>query len=307
MMKGGTIIRVEPNIYYLDSRKIGSFGVSGIYIVVGDGLTLIETGTSLIAPNILEAVREIGYHERDIKRSIVTHIHLDHAGATGWLVQRIPNMKVYVHERGARHLLDPSKLIRNAETVYGNLDNILALHGEILPIPDESLFPVSNMELNIGGGISLKIFETPGHAPHHICLFEPETGCLFSGEALGHYIPELELLSPAVAPPGFDLEASKKTLQKIREFNPRTICFSQFGQHRDPIFVIEESERQMDYYYELITTRLEQGSDPDEIIEEILRDLPKEMGTYKYGHRSTLISMVYGFETYRQRMKEINQ
>jgi len=303
MTEGGRITQVEPNIYYLDSRKIGSFGVSGIYIVVGDGLTLIETGTSLIAPNILEAVREIGYHEGDIKRAIVTHIHLDHAGATGWFVQRLPDMKVYVHERGARHLLDPSKLIRSAETVYGSLDNILALHGEILPIPDENLVPVSNMELNIGGGVFLKVFEAPGHATHHICLFEPESGCLFSGEALGHYIPELELFSPAVAPPGFDLEASKETWRKIREFNPRTICFSQFGQHRDPIFVIEESERQLVYYYELITTRLEQGSDPDEIIEEIWRDLPKERGTDHRGSRSTFASMVYGFETYRQRMR----
>ena len=305
MTESGRITPVEPNIYYLDSRKISSFGVSGIYILVGDGLTLIETGTSLIGPDILEALTEIGYHKRDIKRAIVTHIHLDHAGATGWLVQRVPDMKVYVHERGARHLLDPSKLIKSAETVYGSLDNILALHGEILPVPDENLVPVSNMELNIGGGVSLKLFEAPGHATHHICLFEPQTGCLFSGEALGHYIPELELLSPAVAPPGFDLEASKETSKRIRELNPRTICFSQFGQHRDPIFVIEESERQLDFYYEIITTRLEQGSDPDQIIEEILKDLSKQESTYQQGHRSTLISMVYGFETYHRRMRKI--
>ena len=303
MTEGVIITQVASNIYYLDSRKVSAFGVSGIYIVMGDGLTLIETGTSLIAPHILKAVGDIGYHPRDIKQAILTHIHLDHAGATGWLVRRVPDMKVYVHERGARHLLDPSKLIKSAETVYGSLENILALHGEILPIPEENLVPVSNMEINIGGGVSLKIFEALGHAPHHICLFEPESGCLFSGEALGHYIPELELFSPAVAPPGFDLEASKETWKKIREFNPRIICFSQFGQHHDPIFVIEESERQLVYYYDLITTRLERGSDPNALIDEIYRKLAKDRVSDPQGTHSTLASMVYGFATYHQRIK----
>jgi hypothetical protein len=123
---------------------------------------------------------------------------------------------------------------------------------------------------------------------------------------LGHYIPELEFFSPAVAPPGFDLEASKETLKKIRECNPRTICFSQFGQHRDPIFVIDESERQLDYYYKLITTRLEQGSEPDEIIEGIWRGLTKGKVSEHQGSRSTFVSMVYGFTTYHKRVREIN-
>jgi glyoxylase-like metal-dependent hydrolase (beta-lactamase superfamily II) len=212
-------------------------------------------------------------------------------------------MKVYVHERGASHLLDPSMLIKSAEMVYGNIKNILAFHGEILPIPDENLFPLSDTILEIGGGVSLNIFDAPGHARHHLCLFEPERGYLFSGEALGHYHPESKRLTPAIAPPGFDLEASKETIKKIEKLSPRTICFSQYGQHRDSQYVIEESARQLNFYDELIKTLLKQGLSRDEIIEKLLRDLWEGREVDKKVFRATLTSLVLGIETYYSRMK----
>lgn len=304
MKKGEEITQIEENLFYMDSRLIGSFGGSGVYLYVGDGLTLIETGSTIIASRILEAVGEIGYHERDIKRAIVTHIHLDHAGGAGWLVRRLPHMKVYVHERGVRHLLDPSMLIKSAEMVYGNIENILAFHGEILPIPDENLFPVSDTILEIGSGISLNIFDAPGHASHHLCLFEPEKGYLFAGEALGHYHPESKRLTPAIAPPGFDLEASKETIKKIEKLSPRTICFSQYGQHRDSQYVIEESARQLNFYDELIKTLLKQGLSRDEIIEKLSRDLWEGREVDKKVFRATLTSLVLGLETYYSRINK---
>ena len=90
--------QVEPHIFFLDSRSMDTFGGSGVYLVIGDGVTLIETGTTSIALNILNAVAELGFEEKDIRRIIVTHIHLDHSGATGWLVRRLPHLKVYVSE-----------------------------------------------------------------------------------------------------------------------------------------------------------------------------------------------------------------
>lgn len=306
MIESAKMTHVEENLYYLDSRKVTSYGGSGVYLIVGDGLTLIETGSSLVAVHILEAVLEIGYQERDIRRAIVTHVHLDHAGGAGWLAQRLPHMQVYVHERGARHLLDPSKLLKSAEMVYGSLENISALHGEILPVPKANLNPVLDANLAIGGGAPLNTFDAPGHAPHHLCLFEPERGWLFSGEALGHYRPELEMLTPAIAPPGFDLEATKETTKKIQKLSPRTICFSQYGQHRDPAFVIEESARQLDSYDEHIKTRLKQGLSRDEIIGEMMRDLEEELSGDEEAVRSKLTSIVLGFETYyHRRTREI--
>jgi glyoxylase-like metal-dependent hydrolase (beta-lactamase superfamily II) len=300
----GKITQVESNLFYLDSRKVDSFGGSGVYLVEGDGLTLIETGSSLVAAHVLEAVHDMGYRERDIRRAIVTHIHLDHAGGAGLLVRKLPKIKIYVHERGAKHLLDPTILIKSAKMVYGSLEKIVAVHGEIFPIPNQNLIPLSETCLEIGGGVSLKIFNAPGHAPHHLCMFEPDRGWLFTGEALGHYRPESDTLTTAVAPPGFDLEASRKTMKRILKLKPRMICFSQYGQHADPALVIEESVRQLDSYDEIIGPMLKRGLGRNEIIHEMLRALEEEGEIDREVVRHKLTSLVHGFETYyRRRMK----
>jgi glyoxylase-like metal-dependent hydrolase (beta-lactamase superfamily II) len=150
----------------------------------------------LVVERVLEAVHEMGLQDKDVRRAILTHIHLDHAAATGWLVKRLPHMQVYVHDRGLKHLNNPSRLIDSAKLLYGNLENITILHGEILPVPVKNLIPVRDEELDVGG-VCLKIFDAPGHAPHHLGIFEPESGCLFAGEALGHYhLPPASISRP---------------------------------------------------------------------------------------------------------------
>ena len=300
------LIQVESNIYYLDSRHSGQ-GVSGVYFVVGEGLTLIETSTSLMAKHILEAVHDIGFEEKDVKRAIVTHIHLDHSGAAGWLVNRLPHLQVYVHERGLRHLNDPSKLIESAKILYGDLDSINALHGEILPVPAKNLISITDEELDIGEGITLKTFDAPGHAPHHMGIFEPQSGCLFTGEALGHYNPDNNTLKPAATPPSFDFEAAKNTIRKIEHFGPRTICFSQFGQHRDPDYVIEQSLQQLDYFHEFIKIRFDQGLNTSEIIRDITNDLSKGNNVKMSPTDNIFLSIVLGFETYFRRRGEVRR
>lgn len=303
------LIQVGSRIYYLDSRCVDSANVSGVYLVIGDGITLIETATSLIAPHILEAAVAIGFDPEEIRRAIVTHVHLDHAGGTGWLVKHLPRLQVHVHERGLEHLHDPSRLIDSATTVYGGSDRVTAIHGETLPVPRENLVPVTDANLDIGGGIRLRIVSTPGHASHHLCAFEPDSGCLFSGEALGHNHPESGVLQPAVAPPGFDFEASRETIRKLRQLEPRTICFSQFGQRSDAAFVVEEADRQLEGYHRVILTRLKRGLDRRQIVDDIANlylegvlsaDSP---GSEKHDQfvRSMLMSIVVGYETYFRR------
>ncbi|MBW2050655.1 MAG: MBL fold metallo-hydrolase [Deltaproteobacteria bacterium] len=301
MSQNEKITKIEANIYYLDSRKLSNFGVSGVYFIIGEGITLIETGTTLNALYILEAVRELGFEEKDIRNAIVTHIHLDHSGATGWLARHLPRLKVYVHERGLEHLHDPSKLIKSAKAVYGDLETINIMHGEILPVPKENLIPVKDFELDAGGGVKLKIFDAPGHSYHHLCIHEPQSGCLFSGEALGHYKPETGRLSLAVAPPGFDYEATLETIKKIEEYNPRIICFSQFGQHHEPTLVIEKAQHQVRQYYDVIRNQLRRGLNTEEIIKEIGKTLS---GEKKYDIEKTdsmFRSIVLGYQIYFSR------
>ncbi len=295
------LLQVEPHIFFLDSRAFDSFGGSGIYLVMGDGITLIETGTTLVARAILEAVESLGCTEEDIRRIIVTHIHLDHSGAVGWFVRRLPHVEVYVHTRGAKHLQDPAKLIESAGMVFGNRKAVLDMHGEILAVPEENLIPVTEKELDIGRGIRLALFDAPGHASHHIGIFEPESRCLFSGEALGHYIPELNLLQPAVAPPGFSLEASLSTIKVIEGLQPRTICFSQYGIHHDPDFVIKKAADLLRTYHDMLLPFYRAGLDTNQMIQKLMDRLAKDKDMPKGISAPMLTSIVTGYQIYFQR------
>lgn len=301
------LLQVEPHIFFLDSRGIDAFGGSGVYLVIGDGITLIETGTTLIAPTILNSVAELGFKEKDIRRIIVTHIHLDHSGAVGWFVRRLPHLDVYVHNKGAKHLHDPSKLIESATMVFGNRDSVLDMHGEILPVPKERLIPITETELDIGRGIRLMLFDAPGHATHHMGIFEPESGCLFPGEALGHQIPELNSLQPAVAPPGFSLESSLATIGTIAGLHPKTICFSQYGTHRDPAFVIKQATDQLHTYHDLLLPYFRKGLDTNKIIQELL-DHPKEDRDAPIRLSGPMLtSIVTGYRIYFERTKSLDR
>jgi glyoxylase-like metal-dependent hydrolase (beta-lactamase superfamily II) len=309
MSKGFHLIQVEDNIHYIDSLRLGNHSVSGIYLIVADGITLIEASTTHTAPYILEAARELGFGPDDIRRCINTHIHLDHAGASGWLAKNIPGIKIYVHERGIKHLADPTRLIESAQMVYGSVETIMEIHGEIIPVPEENLVGVTDTELDIGDGVMLKILEAPGHASHHICIFEPSTGCLFSGEALGHYHPEFDTLTPAVAPPSFDLEASIETARKLRVLKPRTICFSQFGQRRDPETVMDDWERQTILHGELIRDELRSGKGTGDIIDMLFAQLTQQPHSEEFSEQSIrgmLMSVVLGYYQYFQRKGEIS-
>ena len=299
MMKDLT--RIESDTYFLDIRRLSSFGVSGIYLIIADGITLVETGTTLVAPQIFEAVKALGFQPEDIKHAIVTHIHLDHSGGTGWLVERLPNLKVYVHEKGLKHLRDPSVLIESAKSVYGSLESIIKMHGEILPVPDKNLNPVLNSTLDIGKNKSLQFFDAPGHASHHLCIFEPQSGCLFSGEALGHHHPETGDIQPAVAPPGFNFEASLETLEKIRDFFPSKICFSQYGVGKDASSIIDTSEQQLRSYYDLTFNLLKEGKSTAEVVEGILHQVYGDTESNISLFRGMLVSIVTGYEIYFRR------
>jgi glyoxylase-like metal-dependent hydrolase (beta-lactamase superfamily II) len=301
-MEATNVKQVDSDICYMDTRAIGPFAVSGVYVIRGDGLTLIEAGTSLTAPHILKSLRQMGYREQDIKRILVTHVHLDHAGAAGWWAKQTPQVQVFVHERGAVHLEDPSKLIQSAKTVYGSLDGVFALHGEILPVPKKNLIPVLNGSLEIGKGLTLKLFPTPGHAPHHLSAFEPDRGYIFSGEALGHYYPESDLLFPAIAPPSFDLKVSLETIGRIGELCPKKVCFSQFGPYPDAPFVIQESARQMLLCDAQIKEARSRGLSRDEIIEKILQTLAGKKGRDAGPAREMMESLVLGFASYYKRI-----
>jgi glyoxylase-like metal-dependent hydrolase (beta-lactamase superfamily II) len=239
-------------------------------------VTLIETGAPTSAPIILEGLQELGVSREEVRRILVTHVHLDHAGGVGPLVKEMPWVQVYIHEQGVPHLIDPSALTESTRRAMGDL---FALFGNTLPVPEGNVVPVTNQTLEIGNGKLLRIFEAPGHAPHQVCYYEENSRYLFCGEALGNYYEEEgSLLIPAVAPPAFDLVAYLDTIHRIDQMDAALLLFSQFGPCRQVKHVIIQAVEQLRFWEGMIRERLAEGKKPEQIIAEFKEEDPQQLG-----------------------------
>jgi glyoxylase-like metal-dependent hydrolase (beta-lactamase superfamily II) len=159
---------------------------------------------------------------------LLTHIHLDHAAATGALVRRWPTLEVYVHERGAPHLIDPSRLLASAERLYG--DEMERLWGEILPVPEENVRPLSGGEQVHG----MRVAYTPGHASHHVCYLHEESGTAFVGDVAAVRIPGAALVVPPTPPPDIDVETWIESIGAVEEWRPERLVLTHFGSVEEP-------------------------------------------------------------------------
>jgi glyoxylase-like metal-dependent hydrolase (beta-lactamase superfamily II) len=212
--------QVADDIYRMGEQIPGANAVFAVYFI-RDG-AIIEPGPAVLVPSIKQAVAELGLS--NLKYIIPTHIHLDHAGGVGKLAQVFPGAKVVVNRQGARHIVEPSRLIKSTRMAFG--DDFEAIYGPILPVPESRLKVVEDGERLVVGRHELVIVYTPGHAPHHISIFDTRTRGLFSGEALGLiYSPGYPPL-PAVAPPSFDLELYLGDMERLKALKPRILFYS---------------------------------------------------------------------------------
>ena len=176
---------------------------------------------------------------------LLTHIHLDHAGATGVLCRRYPDLKVYVHEVGAPHLVDPSKLLKSAGRLYG--DDMWELWGEVAPVPEERVTALRGGETVEG----FRVAYTPGHASHHVSYLHEATGDAYVGDTAGVRIPPYEHTIAPTPPPDIDVEAWLDSLHTLASWNPQTLGLTHFGQvtevadhlHRMRCALVEQADR----------------------------------------------------------------
>jgi len=223
-------------VYQIDTRMAGYEGITAGYLIRGDRPCLIETGTAPSAPVVRDAIAALGVGPRDLATVVVTHIHLDHAGGTGDIAQMFPAAQVVVHELGARHLADPSRLMASARMVYG--DELDSLFGALAPTPAERIRTVERTGvIDLGAGRRLESHYSPGHARHHVGLVDSLTGDLYVGDAAGVYIQETGDMRPATPPPDFDLEVALESLRMFAALQPTRLLFSHFG----PVTAITET------------------------------------------------------------------
>ncbi len=190
---------------------------------VGD--VLVDPGPAAALPNLLEALGD--WRPRAL---LLTHIHLDHAGATGTLMRRWPQLEVYVHERGAPHLVDPSKLLASAGRIYGGEQGMARLWGEVLPVPAERLRVLRGGETLAGG---FRVAYTPGHASHHVCYLHEDSGRAFVGDMAGVRIPPADVTIAPLPPPDIDVEAWEASLDVIAAWRPASLGLTHFGAVHD--------------------------------------------------------------------------
>jgi len=205
----------------IDVMHLGRPHVIGCWQVDG---VLVDPGPESSLSTVLEAIGD-----EQPRAVLLTHIHLDHAAATGAMVRRWPQLEVYVHERGAPHLVDPSKLLASAERLYG--DELNCLWGEILPVPEENVRVLRGGETVLG----MEVAYTPGHASHHVCYFHEESGTAFVGDVAGCRIPPSKLIVPPTPPPDIDIEVWEWSLDAVAAWEPRRLALTHFDAVEDDV------------------------------------------------------------------------
>jgi len=219
---------LAPGVVEIDTLLGGWQQITAGYLIEGPRPVLVETGSQSSIGVLLAALSELGVGAGELAGVAVTHIHLDHAGGVGDVARAFPGSTVYVHEMGARHLVDPTRLVRSAAMVYGPL--LDSLYGRLDPTPSERVHILADgEEIDVGGGRSLRAIDSPGHAKHHIGLLDSGSGFLFAGDAVGVRLPDGGVLRPATPPPDFDLDLALASLRRFADQGPVGIALAHYG------------------------------------------------------------------------------
>jgi glyoxylase-like metal-dependent hydrolase (beta-lactamase superfamily II) len=235
------------DVFQIDTRMAGFHGITAGYLIRSDRPCLVETGTAPSAPVVRDALAALGVGPDDLATVVVTHIHLDHAGGVGDIAEMFPAAEVVVHELGARHLVDPTRLMDSARRVYG--DKLDGLFGALAPTPAERIRAVEQTGVvDLGGGRRLDSHYSPGHAKHHVGLVDSVSGDLYVGDAAGVYIQETGDMRPATPPPDFNLEVALASLRTFAALKPARLLFSHFGPVTDVAQTLDRSAEEINVW-----------------------------------------------------------
>jgi glyoxylase-like metal-dependent hydrolase (beta-lactamase superfamily II) len=229
------------------ARVIGCWEVDGV---------LIDPGPTSCLDTLLAAL------ERPPRALLLTHIHLDHAGASGSLVERWPELEVYVHERGVAHMVNPEKLMKSASRLYG--EDMDRLWGEMVPVPERNIRPLKGGERLLDG--AFEVAYTPGHASHHVSYLHDRTA--FVGDVAGVRITPAAMTVPPTPPPDIDVEAWHDSIERVRAWSPERLAMTHFGASEDVEAQLSELGRRLDEYAERA-----RGQELDEFVAAVGADL----------------------------------
>jgi glyoxylase-like metal-dependent hydrolase (beta-lactamase superfamily II) len=290
-----TITELGPGLHCIDLEFQGMPGVIAAYLHGSDGeYALIETGPTTTLPALLRGLASLGVQPEEIGSLLVTHIHLDHSGAAGVLVDRYPHMQVYVHEVGAPHLIDPARLLSSASRIYG--DQMETLWGEVQSVPAENVHAITDGTVLNAAGRDLHTVYTPGHASHHVAYHDEATGDVFTGDVAGVRLQGLDTIRPPTPPPDIDLAAWHESLQRIEALKPTRLLLTHYGPQSGVREHLRITGERLDAWAALVGREYGEGVERDTIVEHLRAYAAGETAAAddpSTGHRYELATPTY--------------
>ncbi len=293
--------KLDPHIFLIDLKPAGFSYFIASYVIKAKKAAIIETGPTLTIPNLLAGLREIEVDVRDVDYVAVSHIHLDHGGGTGALLNHLPKARLIVHKRGALHIVNPEKLWTQAKQVLGK---VAELYKEPLPVAKERIIVAEDeIAFSLGGGVELRVLETLGHASHHQSFYEERSRGVFPGDTAGIYVPEFDVIIPTTPSP-FHLETTLASIEKLKRLKPELLYYSHFGRTTDALKKLQTHASQLRLWANIVAEKIKEKATIEEIKEEItrrdlaLRDVTDYIKTHPIMNKGIISQNIQGFIEY---------
>ena len=233
----------------------------GAYLFSGEKNAIVDVGPTAAIPNLLSALTEAGISPKEIDYIVLTHIHIDHAGGVGTVIKELSNAKVLAHSRARSHLIHPTMLWKGSLKTLGDL---ALKYGPIEAIPENRIVVATDqMKLDLGHGLALEIHLTPGHAAHHLSIFDRVSGVLIAGEAAGVCIDGMVRLA---TPPPFKLEETLSSIDKLIALEPQRLCYGHFGCYDNALERLKLYREKLLTWYETVNSAARAGKKPEDIL-----------------------------------------
>jgi len=270
-----TALEYDTGIVAIDSGMFRPRMAACYLLETDSAVALIEVGNNASADRILKVLESRGRQQEEISHVIVTHVHLDHAGGAGELISRLPNAKLVAHPRGARHLIDPSRLEASARAVYGD-EEFDRMYGTLKPVPEDRVLVMEDGDSLSVGGRPLDFIDTPGHARHHFCVWDEQTRGWFTGDTFGLSYRDLDtgngpFIFPTTTPIQFDPPALHASIDRLMEKSPRNMYLTHFGRVQDVERLAGQMKAAVDRFVEFAEAWVD-ADDRTTRIENAMRD-----------------------------------
>jgi glyoxylase-like metal-dependent hydrolase (beta-lactamase superfamily II) len=270
------VTQLSPGLWQISLPFLGEHEIIGSYLLAGENeLALLDPGPGSTLDALLDSIRDAGFDPQDVTHILATHVHLDHAGATGSLVRLMPKAQVYVHSNGAPHLIDMSKVVASAERIYG--ERMHMLWGNIESVPAERLYALEGGDILKIAGRRLEVHYTPGHAVHHVIFFDVHSGELFAGDIAGVRLPGVDYVRPPTPPPDLDLEAWSESITRVRSLRPDVLYIGHYGAVRDITQHFSRLREKLQSWGDFVLSEMRKGKDEAEIIALLIERTQPEL------------------------------